>query len=256
MHNSSRYVVASLLLLASCVGGFSLGGSSPASAGPRPSSPSAEATQATSTSGSQRDKFAVVGFKVGMPLEGHKGFVCNATPAERYYLDRQCVKFLDPRCAGKPAKIGSKKYSETPPAGCFMDQSNYATYLDGTLMTPPLLGVHLGGTQSVPSKIFQIRYTFAADDLTDDSKLGAALIAKYGEPSDRNPPIEMKWKLGSPDLLAACRMTGGQTAQERNKGEYCTITVLDEELERFEREQQELKDSQDRRSKAPAPPPL
>ncbi|MEO8705662.1 MAG: hypothetical protein ABI867_36865 [Kofleriaceae bacterium] len=204
------------------------------------------------------DRFSVLDLKIGMPVDV-AGFTCAKTDDA---ADRHCVKFLDPRCSGRPSNIGTLRYGEKAPLGCFFDYSSQATYLDSKLLQVanngmrenearlkdpawrPLINVQLTGTRSKPSKIYQIWYMFAPDELTEDSKLYAALVAKYGEPSSKNPPNEMRWKDSDTQLKANCRT------------QYCDVLVEDSVFEDLERRKQEEADGQARRKNAPSAPKL
>ncbi len=203
------------------------------------------------------DHFAILGNKLGVPLEPQAGFTCGPPRGTDGFTtqNHSCVKFLDERCKGKPTKIHHIRSSGDVDRGqnCFMDEMNGATYLDRTLLSPPLQFIRLTGTDSVASKVFQITYTFAADDLTEDSKLGKALIAKYGPPSYKNPPIQMSWKMGEVSLGAECRMITGDHAAQ---GDFCTLTVEHRELDQKEQERQRVADDAARRAGAPPPPGL
>jgi hypothetical protein len=202
------------------------------------------------------DRFAVLDVKVGMAVEV-AGFTCLKPAATDD--DRHCVKFLDTRCSGRPANIGTLRYGETAPLGCFLDHSSQGTYLDGKLLQVPntgsredadkakdptrmpLVHVHLVGTRSSPSKIYRIRYLFALDELTPDSKLSKALTAKYGEPSYKNPPNDMRWKAEDTSLRATCQT------------QYCDVTVEDQAFAELENRKQQEADGRARRANAPAP---
>lgn len=207
------------------------------------------------------DKFSITDLKVGQPLLGHEGFVCHKqTPDEvKDRRELHCVKFTDPRCKGKPSAVGELRYGEDAPRGCFLDYSNSATYLDGKLLqTPntndssdkrpilkPLTHLHLTGTRSVPAKIYRISYFVPPDMLTEDTKLYQAMTAKYGEPSYKNPPIDMRWKNGDTALRAEC-------VTDR----HCEIWVEDSKFGDLERKWQEEADAKQKAKNAPAAPPL
>lgn len=203
------------------------------------------------------DKFTILELKIGLPVE-QAGYTCQK-PAGKDAEQRHCVKFMDPRCEGKRTNIGALRYGEVAPPGCFLDHSSAATYLDGKLMqTPntndssdkrpilkPLLHMELVGTVSKPSKIFRLSYVVAPDELTEDSKLYGALAAKYGEPTDKRPPNDMRWKLGDATLRATC-------LPKRN----CQIVVEDMKFEELQRRWQEDADAQQRHKAAPEAPKL
>lgn len=230
-----------VFLLASC-GQLSLGGSAAADV----------------RGGSAHDAFAVLDLKIGTSVEGHAGFICAKQDPGKDLEDTHCVKFLDSRCAGRPMAIGEKRYGAKAPLGCFFDYSNQATYLDGTLQeTPntgdtsdpnqrnprkPLMNVHIVGTASRPSKIHRISYTFAPDDLGADSKTYTALVAKYGEPTYKKPPNEMRWSRDTTKMNVDCDPT-----------RQCVLLVEDDKFDDIERQKQDEADARGRRQNAEAP---
>jgi hypothetical protein len=226
--------------------------------------PSSGERAASGPSGDAHALFTVQGLKIGMPLDGDAGFTCTKEDRDvQGRKDRHCVKFVDSRCAGKPGAVGQKQYRDTAPLGCFLDYSSNATYLDGTLMQEintgdreqmeaarrrgrkPLHNIHIVGTKSQPAKIYSIRFTFAVDELTEGSKLYAALVAKYGEPSRKNPPLEMRWSRDGTEMKAYC-----------TEHQQCEIMVEDANFERIENQKQEELDGQERRRNAPDAPTL
>ena len=252
-------VAVVLPVLASCAqlsrsisGEASTSGSGPAVAvGGASSSPA----RASGASASDHDRFAVLDLKIGMAVTGRAGFVCAKPSGNTGREDTHCVKFLDSRCANKPSTISVLRYGEDAGAGCHFDPSSNATHLDNKLMqtantgdstdhTPirkPLENVEIIGTQSEPSKIYAIRYMLGFDELTEDSKLYRAMVAKYGEPSYKNPPNEMRWKGDDTRLTANCDRI------------HCEIVVEDNQFEDFERHRQEEADGKARRATAGAP---
>lgn len=240
-----------LLLLAGCAGHFSFnGGSTSTTTSSSPSSPS----ESHGDTAGAYERFAIQGNKLGVPLESQAGFTCGPPRGTDGFTTQNhgCVKFTDARCEGRKTEIHHIRSSGDLPKGqtCFMDEFTGGTYLDRTFMSPVLTSMHLIGTDSNNPKVFQIVYTFAADDLTPDSKLGKMLIAKYGEPTYKNPPIQMSWTQGDVQLSASCRSTVGP------QGEYCTITVEDDALDRAEREHQRVAEEAARKQNAPPPPSL
>lgn len=234
-----------LLLAASCVNGhLAMPGSS------SPSSGAASASDAYA-------RFAIQGIQLGTPLETQAGYTCGALAGYdgMTATNRSCVKFTDDRCKDRETKIHPISVVADTPKGqsCFMDENTGSSFLDRTFMAPPINGIQLVGTASKSPVIYRIVYTFAADDLTDDSKLGKALIAKYGAPSYRNAPIQMAWKIGDVSLGADCRMVAGEHA---NQGDFCRITVEDPNLNEREREHQRVADENARKQNAPPPPSL
>ncbi len=204
------------------------------------------------------DKLFVLDVKLGMPLDGRPGFTCTKEKrtASGDREERHCVQFVDDRCKGRPAGIGAKRYGEKAPKGCYLDHSSHATYLDDLLMQDPntgdssqarngrkpLANVHLLGTRSTPSKIYEIEYMFAEDDLLDEnSKLHKALIAKYGEPTEIHSG-KMKWRLESTELVAQC-----------TPNQNCSIDVEDRKLRENVEDEQNQADAQKKRDAAPTP---
>ncbi len=202
-------------------------------------------------------KFAIQGVQLGAPLEHQAGFTCGPPPGTDGFTtqNHSCVKFTDDRCKGRPTKIHHIRSSADLPKGqtCFMDEMNAGAYLDRALMQPTLRYLRVVGTDTTAPLIFRIEYTFAADDLTPDSNLGKALIAKYGAPSYAGPPTAMSWSIGDVSLSAACRQIGGDRAA---LGELCTITVEDGSLDGTERSLQEQANADRRKAAAPEAPPL
>jgi len=225
--------------------------------GSRLGSSSSSGATSPGDSASAYERFAIQGTKLGVPLESNPGFTCGPPRGTDGFTTQNhgCVKFTDARCEGRATKIHHIRVAADVPGGqnCFMDEFTGATYLDRTFMAPVLTSMHLIGTDSNNPKVFQIVYTFAADDLTPDSKLGKMLIAKYGEPTYKNPPTQMSWQQGDVQLSAACRTIGGDNAKQ---GDYCTITVEDDALDRAERENQRVADENARKQNAPPPPSL
>jgi hypothetical protein len=261
---TSKYLlsVALFSLAAGCglvkVNGKTVG-SNPISTDGSTSESSSAGGATAATSGNDHDRFSIQNVKIGMPVEGRDGFVCAKAIADE---DRHCVKFLDSRCSDLPANIGVLRYGEKAPLGCFFDYSSTASYLDGTLMQESsevragvsgaksrperrgLTSLSTRGTQSKPSKIYRMEYTFEFDQLTEDSKLYKALAAKYGEPSYKNPPDQMKWKGDQTAVDATCAYLN------------CTMIIEDGHFEEVERRKQEEADSREQRKNAPAPPKL
>lgn len=204
------------------------------------------------------DKFPVLEIKVGDTLEGRAGFTCDKDDPKEV-KERRCVKFLDPRCEGKPGNLGVLRYGDAAPRGCFLDTSSAATYLDGKLQqTPntgdatdkrpilkPLVHLQLFGTASRPSKVYRMWYLVAPDSLSDDSKLYQALFAKYGEPQEKRSAGDVRWKNGDTSLKATC-------SKDRN----CDLVVEDTKFAELERKWQEEADAKERNKKAPAAPKL
>ncbi|MEO8550111.1 MAG: hypothetical protein ABI678_09055 [Kofleriaceae bacterium] len=229
-------------------------GSSPRSPGSSPDTrqPSSGGSSITESAGDAHDRFSVLDVKIGMLVDGD-GFTCEkATDGE----DRYCVKFLDKRCSGQPLHVGRKDYGDKAPLGCFFDPSGRASFLDGALMQEssavragekgakshperrPLTVLLVVGTKSRPSKIYRMEYQFEYDDLTPDSKLSKALVAKYGEPSS---PDATRWKSDSTETRVECSYLN------------CNLSVEDSHYEEVENRKQEEQDGAARRKNAPTP---
>ncbi len=229
-------------------------GSSPRSPGSSTdtSQPSNGGSSGTESSGNAHDRFSVLGVKIGMPVDGD-GFTCEkATDGD----DRYCVKFLDTRCSGQPLHVGVKAYSDKAPLGCFFDPSSRGSYLDGALLQEssavragekgakshperrPLTVLLAVGTKSRLSKIYRMEYQFEYDDLTPDSKLHKALVAKYGEPSSSDAT---RWKGDGTEIRVECSYLN------------CNLSVEDSHYAEVEDRKQEELDSVARRKNAPTP---
>jgi hypothetical protein len=241
------------ILFAGCglvnVNGKTLGASQPSTSGGTSSS----SVGAAVADGNPHDKFTVLDFKIGMPIQ-QEGFACAKTAEDS---NRHCVKFLDSRCTGKPQKIGKLAYGERAPVGCFFDYSSEASYIDNEMLQQPsevltgeikktvpdkraLTTLHIWGTKNSASKIYDMDYQIPYDDLTESSKLYKALIAKYGEPS-RNSGGRLKWNAGTTEVIVDCQY------------ENCKISVEDRNFERNENTKQEEADEAKRRNNAPTP---
>ena len=193
---------------------------------------------------------------LGIPLEKQAGFTCGPPRGTDGFstADHSCVKFVDDRCKDRPTKIHHIRSSgDVPRESCFMDEANGGTYLDRKLLAPPLFAVRLVGTDSKSPLVYQIVYTFAADELTTTSKLGKALIEKYGTPTSKAEPVKIVWESGEVQLRAECRMIQGDFAKT---GDFCTLSVEDRTLAVRERDRQAEVDASAREANAPAPPSL
>jgi hypothetical protein len=67
------------------------------------------------------------------------------------------------------------------------------------------------------------------------------MVAKYGEPSYKNPPNEMRWKDDNTEMRANCDNVS------------CEIVVKDSAFEDVERRRQEEIDSKQRHENATSP---
>lgn len=199
-------------------------------------------------------KLNILDLKLGMVLEKVPGFTCGPPPGTNGFTtqNHSCVKFLDARCKSRATKIFMMRSLADLPKGqtCFMDEFTGATYLDRKFMSPPLQAVRLVGTNTTAPLVFEIDYTVLADDLTDDSNLGKALIAKYGPPSFKNSPMQMSWQINNTTLSATCRGTVGP------QGEYCLLSVESRRLDENERSLQEEANEAAKKKAAPPAPKL
>lgn len=205
------------------------------------------------------DKFTVLDLKIGMSVASAKGFTCTKERKTQSgdRVDPICVKFLDPRCKGRPSSVGMLRYGVDAPKGCHFDPSSGATRLDNVIMQDPHTGAtdqaHNGrkplnniafyGTKTDDSKIYRIEYMLDEDDLkSTDSKIYQALVAKYGEPTYPEHSGKVKWKVDGTELVAECRPYFN-----------CSISVTDRNFEQLENAEQEAADKKKKADSAPAP---
>jgi hypothetical protein len=187
---------------------------------------------------------------IGTEMSKLVGFTCEANPGKYRYT---CVQFLDARCQGKPTKIKPANMLSEVPRGqsCFLDTSQAGTYLDTVFQSPPLSAVWVVGTDTSTPKVYEINFTFARDVLTEDSKLGKALTAKYGKPDSTNGDFQWSWNFGSEMMLSAnCGATQGPT------GDYCSLKAYDGTFLDTERSIQKARDEEKTKRDAPAAPAL
>jgi hypothetical protein len=239
---------APLLLLTACTSSLNwhAGGHAGGSSGAGPT--------ASTSSGDAWQRFAVQHIELGTAFDKVPDMTCGPDPASQGYSTYRhtCVRFLDERCAGRPSKIHHIRSTADLPGGqsCFMDEGSGATYLDRKHQVPELFSIAVVATDTRAPRVYEIAYTFPKDLLTPDSKLGQALIAKYGTPSSTTPPIRMSWTAGNVRLDAACGATEGP------QGELCTLTVGDTDLLDSERAKQKAADEAAEKRNAPPPPQL
>jgi hypothetical protein len=195
-------------------------------------------------------KFAIQGIAIGTPLSKLTGFTCSDQPAVPGGI--VCVKFIDPRCAQRPTKIKNAAYLKDVPAGssCFMDGNTNSTYLDRKAMAPPLFSVAVQGTETTNPIVYRVSFTFAKDVVDNQSKLGQALVAKYGKPTSTNEPMSWSWTDGDVTLGVMCGAIEGPT------GEFCTLYSEDLPMHFAERSIQEAADDAAKHTSAPPPPKL
>jgi hypothetical protein len=159
-------------------------------------------------------KFTVQGIQLGTPLTKLSGFTCDDRVGEYQHT---CVKFLDPKCKGRKTYVKFISYSGDVPKGqgCTYNSANGGTYLDRQMPTVPLFAVAVVGTDTPVPRAYEIRFTFALDQLTRDSNIGKAMLAKYGKPDYENAPMQMRWNVAGIDdlyLEGACGETQGPDA--------------------------------------------
>ena len=196
------------------------------------------------------NKFSIQGLKIGQPL-AQPGFTCGAAWGTNGAMasGRACVKFLDARCKGKKVLI-YPVHRKTEPNACVMDENAGGTFLDGKQVYPPLEAIRIVGTDTTAPLIQEISYQFAGDDITDTSNIGKALLAKYGEPEYRNPPIRFLWNADDTRLTADCRATEGADY------DYCEVRVTDYAIGANEKALQTEADDAARIKAAPPAPKL
>ncbi len=159
-------------------------------------------------------KFTVQGIELGTPLSKLSGFTCDDKVGEYQHT---CVKFLDPKCKGRKTYVKFISFNSDVPKGqgCTYNSANGGTFFDRVPPTIPLFAVAVVGTDTPVPRAYDIRFTFALDQLTDDSNIGKALLAKYGKPDFKNPPMQMRWNTPGIDdlyLIAECGGSAGPDA--------------------------------------------
>ena len=211
------------------------------------SSPSSSSDSSHVDRGDAWKRFTVKDVALGGELSKTAGFTCGPDPTLRGFSTYRptCVRFLDERCKERPHKINQTSSQDDYPKGqvCFMDAGNQGTYLDGKYMSPPLQAIAIVGTDTDSHRIYEIDYAFARDVLATDSKLGKALIEKYGQPTTTNGE-QMDWTAGSVRMSAWC------TDNEHQ----CQIRISDDSLLEAERGKQKAHDDAKAKHDAPAPP--
>lgn len=206
--------------------------------------PGSSSSAAAPDSGDAWKRFTLKDVALGGDLFKTAGFTCGPDPAMRGFSTyrRTCVRFLDERCTERPHKIWHTSNQDDYPKGqtCFMDEDGQQTYLDGKYMSPPLQAIAIVGTDTESHRIYEIDYTFARDVLAADSRLGKALIDKYGPPTTTNGE-QMDWEAGKVHMTASCAAS-------------CQIRISDDGLLAAEREKQKAHDDAKAKHDAPAPP--
>jgi hypothetical protein len=262
-----RQIALALVLVSGCTSSLSWhAGGSGGSTSSSPSTPPSLSSGSTSggdsssrgsSTGHRGDqasawnKLMLKDIVIGTAFYKVPGFTCGPDPAARGFSSYRhtCVKFLDERCDGRPSKINHVSSASDIPngRGCFMDEGNGGTYLDHNFVSPPLSAIAIVATDTSAPRVYEIRYTLARDTLTEDSKLGRALIAKYGRPTYVNAPAQLTWTIGDVQLNATC------SGSEGPANEFCTLQVSDTALLDSERSIQKAMDDEQQRKNAPAP---
>jgi hypothetical protein len=196
-------------------------------------------------------KFTVQGIELGSPLSKLSGFTCDEKVGEYRHT---CVKFLDPRCKGRKTYVKFINFSSDVPKGqgCTYNSDGGGTYLDRKPAEVPLFAVAVVGTDTPVPRAYAIRFTFALDQLTDDSNIGKAMLAKYGTPDFKNPPMQMRWNApGINDLYleGACGESQGPDA-------HCLVQAYDGPLLDAERSIKQAAGDDAKIQNGPAAPKL
>jgi hypothetical protein len=189
-------------------------------------------------------RFAIKGVELGTELARLTGFVCDKNVGGYRH---GCVKFLDARCASRKIVVGDA------PAGqaCSVNSSGSAL-LDGQAAHPPLSFVLVIGTDTQSPKAYEIQFLFAADMLTEDSKAGAALIARYGKPTTAQPPTQMGWHTSWSSSNDLHLEAGCELREEYNP--VCRLSAYDGDLLTVERSIQQAADTERAKQRAPDAP--
>jgi hypothetical protein len=261
-----RPIALALVLVCGCTSSLNWhaggsGGSTPSSPSPPPilssGTSGGDSSNRGSSTGHRGDqaaawkKLTLKDIVIGTEFYKVPGFTCGPDPAARGFSTYRhtCVKFLDERCDGRPSKINHVSSNSDIPHGraCFMDEGSGGTYLDHNIASPPLSAITIVATDTSAPRVYEIRFTLAKDTLTEDSKLGQALIAKYGRPTYVNAPIQMTWTVGDTQLDATCNDSLGPPR------DYCALQVSDTVLLASERSIQKAMDEEQQRKNAPTP---
>ncbi len=197
-------------------------------------------------------RFPVRDVTLGTPLAKVTGMTCEAKP---HQAGRTCVQFLDPKCKGRTTKVALASMNTPIPKGkgCFYNTVGGSTYLDGEKTEPVLESFAITGTPTDSAVIYRIEYTFPDNVLDTDSKLGQALITKYGKPSLVNAPTQFAWSIDSLSVDAGC--SGGKSP-EYPQYQICKLQVSDARLLEHETGLQDAANAQHDKQAAPPPPPL
>ncbi len=205
----------------------------------------------SASAGGGSKKFVVKDIELGTPLASlkAKGFTCgpdkgNSAPT--------CVKFLDDKCKDKKIIVRAISMNTPVPteAACLYDSATGATFFDHEQTTVPMSHVAAKGTDTKIGRIYDISFTFAMNILGDDTKLGKALIDKYGKPVLVNPPSQLAWDEGGVQVQAIC---GSSTA---DWGQFCSVTATDNTILESDRSVQKGHDDANAKKNAPDAPAL
>jgi hypothetical protein len=196
-------------------------------------------------------KLTVQGIELGTPLSKLSGFTCDDRVGEYQHT---CVKFLDPKCKGRKTYVKFISFNADVPKGqgCTYNSSNGGTYLDREMPTVPLFAVAVVGTDTAVPRAYEIRFTFALDQLTDDSNIGKALVAKYGKPDYKNAPMQMRWNAPGLDDLYLAAECGGSAGPDA----HCLVQAWDGPLLQAERSIKQTADDAAKIQNGPAAPKL
>ncbi|MBC7976059.1 MAG: hypothetical protein H7138_13890 [Myxococcales bacterium] len=190
-------------------------------------------------------RFTVKDIVLGTPLASLKaqGFTCGPDKGNSM---PHCVKFLDDRCKDRKITVRAISMNTDPPEGkgCVYDSGPGSTLLDHEKTKLPMSNIAVKGTDTENSRAYEITFTYGMNILGDDTKLGTALIEKYGKPELVNAPSQLAWTVDTTQLQAIC---GTSTA---DWGQYCFLNVSDSKILESERSVQ--KDIDDRKAKANA----
>jgi hypothetical protein len=191
-------------------------------------------------------KFPVKDITLGTPLSAlpAQGFTCGPDKGNSMPT---CVKFLDERCHGQKITVRAIAMNFPAPKGkgCVYDSVTGGTLLDAVETTVPMSLVAVKGTDTKAPRVYEIQFDYAVNVLGKDTKLGKALIAKYGTPVLDNAPIQMAWQSGDVQLQAVCASVTNES------GQYCYQNVSDSQLLVTERAVKEAADRKAQEHDAP-----
>jgi hypothetical protein len=186
-------------------------------------------------------RYAVRGVELGTPRTAlkAKGFTCGKRANSR------CYKVVDDRCKKGRCELKEDAF------GQWFELNGAKTALDY---------ISIATTETDSALAYDIRYVFGPRQLlTEDSPLGKALIAKYGEPtkvedaesSDKEGGGRMLWwndEVGNngPNIIVDCSTLADKT---------CTLEAEDYGIASVERSKQDELDDKRKRAAAPSKAP-